>query len=248
MTNRAGSRRRVDSRFRSDSSPDPGTGSEYDLAAPLPYAYASPPSIGHASSVSDTHIASVIALWGLEALTHESPDLRAGEYCSSELSVDCLRISYRTWAAWALDVMVPWNLWVSYDWISSGDPRVGDPQGLTCFWDERPCRRVPPSSAGFCLFLGSRDRGRDSFHAPDLSVRRPLSLFDEVFIISMKRVVSFIHRSDQVRRPPAWLSVSILRLRGALCSGAVRYTLREGLLEVGDEGPARTRSCEQMQL
>ncbi|KAH0851577.1 hypothetical protein HID58_094640 [Brassica napus] len=53
MTNRAGSRRRVDSPVsRSDSSPDPGTGSEYDLAAPLPYAYASPPSIGHASSVS----------------------------------------------------------------------------------------------------------------------------------------------------------------------------------------------------
>ncbi|KAF2601767.1 hypothetical protein F2Q70_00025986 [Brassica cretica] len=53
MTNRAGSRRRVDSPVsRSDSSPDPGTGSEYDLAAPLPYAYASPPSIGPASSVS----------------------------------------------------------------------------------------------------------------------------------------------------------------------------------------------------
>ena len=81
--------------------------------------------MGSFSFVGDTHIASVIALWGLEALTHESPDLRAGEYCPSELSVDCLRISYRTWAAWALDVMVPWNLWVSYDWISSGGPRVG---------------------------------------------------------------------------------------------------------------------------
>ncbi|KAG2271607.1 hypothetical protein Bca52824_066162 [Brassica carinata] len=50
MTNRAGSRRRVDSPVsRSDSSPDPDTGSEYDLAAPLPYAYASPPSIGNMS-------------------------------------------------------------------------------------------------------------------------------------------------------------------------------------------------------
>ncbi|KAF3527954.1 hypothetical protein DY000_02040732 [Brassica cretica] len=54
-------------------------------------------------------------------------------------------------------------------------------QGLTCFWDERPCWRVPPSSAGFCLFLGSRDRGQNSFHAPDLSIRGPLSLVDEGF-------------------------------------------------------------------
>ena len=43
---------------------------------------------------------------------------------------------------------------------------LGDLQGLTCFWDERPCWRVPPSSAEFCLFLGSRGRGQDSFHAP----------------------------------------------------------------------------------
>ncbi|KAF3600021.1 hypothetical protein F2Q69_00036222 [Brassica cretica] len=49
-----------------------------------------------------------------------SQDWRAGEYCLSELSVDCLRISYKTWAAWALDTS-----WVSYNWISSGDPGVG---------------------------------------------------------------------------------------------------------------------------
>ncbi|KAF3533240.1 hypothetical protein DY000_02040209 [Brassica cretica] len=58
---------------------------------------------------------------------------------------------------------------------------LGDPQGLTCFWDERPCWRVPPSSAGFCLFLGSRDRSRDTFHAPDFNVWGPLSLVDEGF-------------------------------------------------------------------
>ncbi|KAH0854352.1 hypothetical protein HID58_078926 [Brassica napus] len=46
MIERAGSERRVDSPVsRSDSSPDPGTGSKYDLAAPRPYAYASPPPI-----------------------------------------------------------------------------------------------------------------------------------------------------------------------------------------------------------
>ncbi|KAG2271619.1 hypothetical protein Bca52824_066174 [Brassica carinata] len=57
--------------------------------------------------VSDFGVDEVVELpWGLEALTHESPDLRAGEYCPSELSVDCLRASYRTWAAWALDVMI----------------------------------------------------------------------------------------------------------------------------------------------
>ncbi|KAF3593584.1 hypothetical protein DY000_02020471 [Brassica cretica] len=58
---------------------------------------------------------------------------------------------------------------------------LGHPQGLTCFWDERPCWRVSPSSTGFCLFLGSRDRGRDTFHAPALSFRGPLSPVDEGF-------------------------------------------------------------------
>ncbi|KAF3596675.1 hypothetical protein DY000_02022323 [Brassica cretica] len=59
----------------------------------------------------------VFGIFSFVDLTHESPDLRGGEYCSSELSVDCLRVSYRTWAAW--------TLWVSCDWISSGDPGVG---------------------------------------------------------------------------------------------------------------------------
>ncbi|KAF3560466.1 hypothetical protein F2Q69_00013529 [Brassica cretica] len=35
-----------------------------------------------------------------------SQDWRAGEYCSSELSVDCLRVSYRTWLHGLLDVMI----------------------------------------------------------------------------------------------------------------------------------------------
>ncbi|KAF3602751.1 hypothetical protein F2Q69_00036256 [Brassica cretica] len=43
---------------------------------------------------------------------------------------------------------------------------LGDPQDLTCFWDERPWWRVPPTSTGFCLFLGSKDRGRDSHIHP----------------------------------------------------------------------------------
>ncbi|KAF2561548.1 hypothetical protein F2Q70_00017781 [Brassica cretica] len=58
---------------------------------------------------------------------------------------------------------------------------LGDSQGLYCFWDERPCWRVSPSSTGFCLFLGSRDRGRDSFHAPAFGVWGPLSSVDEGF-------------------------------------------------------------------
>ncbi|KAF2554007.1 hypothetical protein F2Q68_00034348 [Brassica cretica] len=70
---------------------------------------------------------------------------------------------------------------VGQDRRSLGPDPARDPQGLTCFWDERPCWRVPPSFAGFCLFLWSRDRGRDSFHAPVLSVRGPLSPVDEGF-------------------------------------------------------------------
>ncbi|KAG2315093.1 hypothetical protein Bca52824_018215 [Brassica carinata] len=58
MSDRAGSRRRMDSpASRSDSSPDPGAGSEQDVAAPIPYAYASPSPIGPASSVSEDDLA-----------------------------------------------------------------------------------------------------------------------------------------------------------------------------------------------
>ena len=49
------------------------------------------------------------------------------------------------------------------------------------FGIEHPCWKVPPFSARFCLFLGSRDHGRDSFHAPAFSVRSPLSSVNEVF-------------------------------------------------------------------
>ncbi|KAF3585427.1 hypothetical protein F2Q69_00030747 [Brassica cretica] len=36
---------------------------------------------------------------------------------------------------------------------------LGDTQGLTCFWDERPCWRVPPSSTGFYNDSGSAFSG-----------------------------------------------------------------------------------------
>ncbi|KAF3507475.1 hypothetical protein F2Q69_00006283 [Brassica cretica] len=62
--------------------------------------------------------------------THVASDWKAGEYCSSELSVDCLRVSYRTWAAWALDVMivggpmdpgVTWRVLIS---LGPGEPGI----------------------------------------------------------------------------------------------------------------------------
>ena len=54
MTNRVGLKRRIDSPVsRSDRSPYPGTGSEHDLASPLPYVYASPSPIGPAYTVSE---------------------------------------------------------------------------------------------------------------------------------------------------------------------------------------------------
>ncbi|KAF3600899.1 hypothetical protein F2Q69_00035611 [Brassica cretica] len=243
-----------------------------------------------------------------------SQDWRAGEYCSSELSVDCLRVSYRTWAAWALDVMIvggpmdpgifsigddtrvasvifnnlskvcrllsdlgdlgrmgsrcydrrrthgswvlrflgtsrPWNPWVLDPEVSEPGIKVlkgphsaildeatlGTCWGIAFYRSEAGHYRVlvlhaafcrkplsglegagvgeNPSarlccfprlekqdiirfdlilgrasllegssySARFCLFLGSRDRGRDLFHAPSLSVRGPLSPVDEGF-------------------------------------------------------------------
>ncbi|KAH0879488.1 hypothetical protein HID58_066882, partial [Brassica napus] len=68
MTNRAGSKRRINSPVsRSDSSPDPGTGSEHELAAPLPYAYASPLPIGPASFVSEDDL---VGLGDTRAGTH----------------------------------------------------------------------------------------------------------------------------------------------------------------------------------
>ncbi|KAF2599369.1 hypothetical protein F2Q68_00010727 [Brassica cretica] len=41
-----------------------------------------------------------------------------------------------------------------------------DPQVLTCFWDEPPCWRVPPSSAELCFFRGSRQRSEDEMQQP----------------------------------------------------------------------------------
>ncbi|KAF2595202.1 hypothetical protein F2Q70_00043603 [Brassica cretica] len=48
---------------------------------------------------------------------------------------------------------------VGQDRRSLGPDPARDLQVLTCFWDERPCWRVPPSSAELCFFFGSRYRG-----------------------------------------------------------------------------------------
>ncbi|KAF3593569.1 hypothetical protein DY000_02022838 [Brassica cretica] len=68
---------------------------------------------------------------------------------------------------------------------------------------ERPCWRVPASSAGFCLILASRPR--------HLVFKDHCLLLMKFFSTSKKRVVTFIHWRDQVRRSPVWLSVSLLR-------------------------------------
>ncbi|KAF2548669.1 hypothetical protein F2Q70_00023122 [Brassica cretica] len=91
VTNRAGSRRRVDSPIsRSDSSPDPGTGSEYDLAAPPPYAYASPPSIGHASSVSEDDLVEWRPKYSLSSsaiLRIPAPEERASSFIPGQITI-----------------------------------------------------------------------------------------------------------------------------------------------------------------
>ncbi|KAG5393571.1 hypothetical protein IGI04_023534 [Brassica rapa subsp. trilocularis] len=74
---------------------------------------------------------------------------------------------------------------------------------------------------GSASFLGLGTAVETRFMPRTLVFGDHYLLLMKVCSTSMKRVVTFIHRSDQVRRPPAWLSVSILRLRGALCSGAV---------------------------
>ncbi|KAF3584706.1 hypothetical protein F2Q69_00028787 [Brassica cretica] len=64
MADRAGSRRRVDSPIsRSDSSPDPGEGSKYDLMAPLPLArkYSLPPFVDLHVPTSKEHASSYVS-------------------------------------------------------------------------------------------------------------------------------------------------------------------------------------------
>ncbi|KAH0867923.1 hypothetical protein HID58_074945 [Brassica napus] len=91
MTNRAGSKRRVDSPVsRSDSFLDPGMGSEYDLAAPLPYAYASPPSIGHASSVSEDDLVEWRRKYSLSSSTIlriPAPEERASSSIPGQIAI-----------------------------------------------------------------------------------------------------------------------------------------------------------------
>ncbi|KAF2531296.1 hypothetical protein F2Q70_00030256 [Brassica cretica] len=91
MTNRAGSRRRVDSPVsRSDNSLDPGMGSEYDLAAPLPYAYASPPSIGPASSVSEDDLVEWRRKYSFSSSTIlriPAPEERASSFIPGQIAI-----------------------------------------------------------------------------------------------------------------------------------------------------------------
>ena len=91
MIDRAGSKRRVDSPVsRSDSSPDPGTGSEYDLAAPLPYAFASPPPIGHASSVSEDDLVEWRRKYSLSSSTVfwiPAPEERASSFIPGQIAI-----------------------------------------------------------------------------------------------------------------------------------------------------------------
>ncbi|KAL0707412.1 hypothetical protein Bca4012_073838 [Brassica carinata] len=91
MINRSGSKRRVESPVsRSDSSPDPGTGSEYDIAAPLPYAYASPPPIGPASSVSADDLVEWRQKYSLSSsiiLRVPAPEERASSFIPGQIAI-----------------------------------------------------------------------------------------------------------------------------------------------------------------
>ena len=91
MTNRAGSKRRIDSPVsRSDSSPDPDTGSEYDLASPLPYAYASPPLIGPASYVSEDDLVEWRRKYSLSSsiiLRVPAPEERASSFIPGHIAI-----------------------------------------------------------------------------------------------------------------------------------------------------------------
>ncbi|KAF3556700.1 hypothetical protein F2Q69_00013463 [Brassica cretica] len=91
MTNRGGSKRRIDSPVsRSDSPPDPDTGSEYDLAAPLPYAYASPPLIGPASSVSEDDLVEWRRKYSLSSSTIlriPAPEERASSFIPGQIAI-----------------------------------------------------------------------------------------------------------------------------------------------------------------
>ncbi|KAF2593515.1 hypothetical protein F2Q70_00043612 [Brassica cretica] len=131
---------------------------------------------------------------------------------------------------------------------------LGDSQGLTCFWNERPCWKVPPFSAGFCLFFGSRDRGRDSFHAPAFSVRSPLSSVSEGFQY-FHETGSHIHPLERpgseasclakwlppasVRRPLLWIRLMHPLRRPGLTSRCIFKGLRGRPCGAVDTGSLR---------
>uniref|UniRef100_M4FIX0 Uncharacterized protein n=1 Tax=Brassica campestris TaxID=3711 RepID=M4FIX0_BRACM len=91
MTDRAGSRRRMDSpASRYDSSPDPGSRSKQDVAAPIPYAYASPSPIGPASSVSEDDLVEWRQKYSLPSsfiLRVPSPEDRVSNFIPGQIAV-----------------------------------------------------------------------------------------------------------------------------------------------------------------
>ena len=75
---------------RSDSSPDPGAGSEQDVTAPTPYAYASPSPIGHASSVSEDDLVEWQQNYSLPSsfiLRVPSPEERVSNFIPGKIAV-----------------------------------------------------------------------------------------------------------------------------------------------------------------
>ncbi|KAF3538954.1 hypothetical protein F2Q69_00021932 [Brassica cretica] len=108
-----------------------------------------------------------------------------------------------------------------------GEATLGTCWGIAFYRSEAGHCRVPVLHAAFCRKplsgLEGAGVGSASFLRLETAVEtrfmpRPLVFGDhclllmKVFSTFMKRVVTFIHWSNQVRRSPAWLSVSILRL------------------------------------
>ena len=75
---------------RSDSSPDPGSRSKQDVAAPIPYAYASPSPIGPASSVSEDDLVEWRQQYSLPSsftLQVPSPEERVSNFIPGQIAI-----------------------------------------------------------------------------------------------------------------------------------------------------------------